>query len=144
MRRSRLIIAGSSVVVAAVGGLIFYHWAVQPVTVKPGTGVGMSPSEDSKSTSFKTSYYTATIPAAYTIRELKDTDEGAVLSSLMATKSSQESGQLAITVTSLPSGGINEVADIRLRRERTDVYQSSSLVGLPTDVAVFRSNNQTR
>lgn len=125
--------------VVVTGGAVFYRWAMQPVSVTPTTSAKASEALSPKTTILETAYYTVVIPDAYTVRERSDESVGSVLSSLMATKGSQDGGQLAITVAPLPQGGLSEVADIRLRQEYPERYESATLEGVPTDARVYRS-----
>lgn len=136
--RSRVLFLGSSIVVTLLAGGALHYWATQAVSVRPVARHGADTPTASVNTVLATAYYTVTIPDAYTLREQHD-DDGKVVSSLLATKSTQGGGQLAITIAELPSGGLNEAADIISRRERENLYDEAMLDGMPAGAIVFRS-----
>lgn len=125
---------------AAIG---FYVWANQPVTVHPkASSPPPSVLADRSPQTLSGERFKVTVNGDYIVRTQDFSGPGNVLERLVATETERGSGQIAITISRLPQGGLHEVSDVRLRQQQTDLYLPTTVAGLPEGSLAFRSTGQ--
>ncbi len=133
--------AGLIVSAASIG---FSRWANSPVSTsgiaQPVHNVAGDFTEP-RFTAFSGVYFTADLPSNFSIKTNKDTPEGPIKSQMLFATQSQNPGatlsnQLAITIGTLPSGGIVNTSAVSLRQRSPD-FAAESHDWLPAQALAF-------
>lgn len=133
--------AGAVVIVVGAG---FFYWSNQPVTTKITVeqNVKGATTPDYALKSYANSYFSANMPARFSNRtSITGRGQPTLLQQLFSAPGSSSSfaDQLAITVGVLPTGGVQNVADVQLRA-RTPSYVPLTFSWLTTGTAYERTD----
>ncbi|HSX15678.1 MAG TPA: hypothetical protein VLF40_02720 [Candidatus Saccharimonadales bacterium] len=83
-----------------------------------------------------TAYFTVTLPPGFTVRRQSDTPDRPIQLELVASNGHQ---QFAVTVGTLPSGGLEGLGDYNLRVTQTADYEPYRPAGIPIESTAFRN-----
>lgn len=138
-RRTQVSVAGSVVLIAAA--VFGFLWMNQP-SVSRQT-VEYTPEVKAATTSgFRARYFSTELPDSLVLRsKVEDNAQGALARYMFQNSRVGDSRQLAITVSTLPTGGLAEVADVNFRVHNTERYSEFSLPDTTTGARAFRATD---
>jgi len=119
--------------------IILRLWAGGPSngTVHEGKPITTAKDETPKvPLAVDTAYFTTTLPPGFTVRRETDTPNDPILLALVMSNGHQ---QFAVTVGTLPAGGLEALGDYNLRVTKTTDYEPYRPAGLPIESTAFRN-----
>jgi len=134
-------VALACIVLVAATIIVLRLWASGPSNGTVHEGKPITTAEDTTPKvplTVDTAYFTTTLPPGFTIRREADTPGEPILHELVAASQHQ---QFAITVGTLPSGGLKELGDYNLRITKTTDYEPYRPAGMPVEATAFRDTN---
>lgn len=141
--RTRWRLAGLGLLLILVAGAwAAYTWANRPQVAVLGTSQVRPPATapSQQLQDIVTGLYATKLPEVFGIRERQDQVDKSVLSRLVATQTTDGSGQIAIMVRTLPDGGLGQSSDIRHRQLQSEQYAQESFDWLPAGATAYRAN----
>ena len=142
-RKKRWIIAlGSLVVVIMAGAVLLSHWlqASSTGSVRVGRPTPQ-PTQTPESLRIMNRYFGTELPAGFNLKRQAISDSPDSLLNLVATTSSSQDEQFAVTIGALPAGGLAGLSDYNLRVTKPADYTSYIVAGLPAGAVAFRTVN---
>jgi predicted phage tail protein len=100
-----------------------------------------TPAVHSKPVSVNTSYFTAILPATFSIKRQANAPPAPFLLQLEANTPATVDEQLAITVGKLPADGLRGIGDYNLRIKQSNVYSQTTFSNLPSHAIAFQNAN---
>jgi hypothetical protein len=139
-RKAWLIAAGCLFVGVAIAAILLLRWMQNASVGTVHTGVTANNTlADAQPITIKTGYFTTTLPAGFTVRRHTETPGANILVQLVATTPSTTDQQFAVTLGTVPAGGLREVGDYNLRSTNTEAYAPFSFASLPEGATGFRN-----
>lgn len=140
-KQKRWLVAGGGVVVLLIVIVfVLTHWmnSDSAGTVHVGTAPPQS-SVTSEPVSLMSPYFTTLLPTGFSIKRHATSTNPDSLYTAFATTSSEQDKQVAITVATIPSSGLQGVGDYNLRTSQASTYQPYALPALPSEAHAFRT-----
>ncbi len=130
---------GISAVVITPTALVLSHWMNGGTTGTVHVGIAADAEAAPMSpVTVDTPLFTTTLPAGFTVRRQVNNPTATTALQLVAGGGSSLDQQVAITVATLPTTGLDDVGDYHLRK--TDpTYAPATLANKPTGAIVFRT-----
>lgn len=129
--------------VLLVSVVVVYFWANQSQSVVPQAQptTNQTTAPDTSQLAISTQYYNTVVSGSFRVlqRESKPSDQ--ILDRFIAVSTTfSDKCQLAITIVSLPSDGLQGVADVHYRISNPDLFSKVDLTFAPEGSLVFRGN----
>jgi len=142
-KRTTIITAAGSVsiLVLAIG---FYRWTMQPsLATVSSNNIGVLGDKTPATQQLSTVAFTADLTTDMTVRsQTSDTAKSIIVQLLAHSSNLKYSDQLAITVGTIPAGGLSEVTDYKYRTSNPQLYKVTPRTDLaPAAVSFTRVND---
>ncbi|HSX05822.1 MAG TPA: hypothetical protein VLF69_05105 [Candidatus Saccharimonadales bacterium] len=139
-----LVGGGLLLVVVLAVGLSTQRWMNGSSTgsVHMGTPLAdqSAPATPTQPRSVQTQYFTTTLPAGFSIKRQAETPAAdQFLAQLVASSTSTQDQQCAVTIGRLPAGGLQALGDYHLRATDAAAYQAYAPAYLPSGASAFRT-----
>ncbi|MEJ0073277.1 MAG: hypothetical protein WDN27_04335 [Candidatus Saccharibacteria bacterium] len=119
--------------------VLLLHWMSGSSTGTVEVGKPSSSSQIAEPLKLTNAYFTATLPAGFTLKRQTDGSGTPTLLQVYATASGTQNQQFAATIGNLPSNGLSGVADYNLRVTQPDNYAPYQLPSLPAGAVAYRA-----
>lgn len=141
----RLIIVGCTIL-AVFAGVWTYVWWQSPAETKDFTATDQKTQgvlgSDVVLTSWQTPYFSTSYPNNLRVITANEVAHGLTMGQyLLSSASLGQTDQLAVTVGTLDGLTFDELPAVKLRQQRTDIYQPITLSYVPEGALAFNAND---
>lgn len=135
------LLAATAIATPAV--ILLQHWMNSQTSGTVQNGTATSAAQQTAAPApqtLKTPYFTTSLPSSFVVKQRHETpDDNGVQLRLLAVTNSQTDQQFAVSVGSLPAGGISNLGDYNLRATQTSTYAAYTPPDLPSGAVAFRT-----